>query len=181
MIGNGVCDEVCYNEGCHYDRDDCECAKGCFLNQSSMDYCSDECMDLRCDQYNDVKSCTDITKKKQNFYVQMLSRNFDTRFSQQDCFTSDSSCSENDLTYNRSSTWRYSGQCQTDQCAYLHPYYNTGTSCSTDCSICVNSYTCLECKPSKFQYFTECLDSCPSGYESISLSFLSHQVCIGKE
>lgn len=181
MIGNGVCDQVCYNEECYYDRDDCECTKGCNLNDTDFDYCSDECMDLRCDQYQDLKSCTDITKKKQNYYVQILSQNFNSRFNEQDCFSSDPLCSENDLTFTHKNGWVFSGQCQTIQCAYLQPYYNSGTKCSLDCSICVNSQICLECKAPKLQYFTECVSSCPSGYEPISISFLSQQVCVGNK
>jgi hypothetical protein len=180
MIGDGVCDTRCYSEECLYDRYDCECVTGCFLNTSSFDYCTDECMDLRCDSFEDLQKCTDVTKKKQNYYVQMLTQNLNGRFNEESCFTSDSKCTNNDLEYNRSSSWKYSGQCQTVECAYLHPYYNSGTKCSADCSICVNSRTCLECKPSKFQYFTQCVSSCPSGYEPISISFLSQKVCIGK-
>jgi hypothetical protein len=63
MIGNGVCDNMCNNEGCFYDRDDCKCANNCMLNKSSYNYCSDQCMDLRCDKHKDLMSCTDITKK----------------------------------------------------------------------------------------------------------------------
>jgi hypothetical protein len=180
MIGNGVCDQLCYVEGCYYDRDDCKCGTNCMLNKFSYNYCSDECMDLRCDQHKDLMSCTDITKKKQNYYIQMLTHNFDARFSQQECLNSDPSCSVADLTYDRPSSWNYHGQCHTVKCVYFLPYYNSYINCSDSCSICVNSSTCLECKPTKLQYFTECVDLCPAGYEPISISFLSQQVCMSK-
>jgi hypothetical protein len=180
MIGNGVCDNMCNKEGCYYDRDDCKCGNDCLVSQNWFEYCFDECMDLRCDQYQDSMSCTNITKKKQNYYIQMLTHKIEARFSIDECFNSDPSCSVDDMTYDRSSSWNYYGQCQTLECTYFLPYYNSNTDCSDDCSVCKDSSTCLECRPTKLQYFTECVDSCPAGYEPISISFLSQQVCVGK-
>lgn len=179
MIGNGVCDQACYNDACFSDLTDCECAPGCLLDGSTFDFCSDECMDLRCDEFTQVQSCPDITKKKQNYYIQMLTEDFDIRFSEELCLDSDPTCSEEDLADHSKRPWKYDEQCQTVECTFLRPYYNDNSQCNQDCAVCVDFETCLECKPDKIQHFTDCLDECPANYEATSISFLNHKVCIG--
>jgi hypothetical protein len=179
MIANGVCDQNCYNDACNNDLSDCDCAKGCNLHDSEFDFCSDECMDLRCDEYQQVQNCTDITKKKQNYYIQMLGENFDLRFSENSCFKSDKTCSEKDFVDYTKNPSLFYGQCQTEECAFLRPYYNDDSECREDCAICVDANICLECKPPKIQYFTTCVDECPVNYEATSISYLNQSVCIG--
>jgi hypothetical protein len=187
MIGDGECDQNCNNPSCLYDMSDCECAPGCSLTDSNFDYCSDECMDLRCDQFDQVRQCSDIDKKKQNFYIQMLYEDFEARFDIDECLRSDSDCSIEDFQYHNSYfynyTWNYYGwefyqQCQTEECTYLRPYYNSTFDCNNDCSTCVEFDICLECRYDKVQYFTKCVDSCPYGFEPIEVSFLDPKVCV---
>lgn len=189
MVGNGVCDQNCNNESCLYDMSDCECAPGCPLTDFSFDFCSDECMDLRCDQFYQVRQCTDTYKKKQHFYIQMLNEDFEARFDLEECLESDSYCSENDLEYHSGYDyygnlyyidWTFYGQCQTEECAFLRPYYNSTNNCSYGCTTCVDFDICLECRTDKLQYFTECVDSCPYGFEPLTISYLNPRVCVSK-
>lgn len=177
MIGDGACQTECYVEDCFNDSNDCECAPGCKLNDPEFDFCSDSCMDLRCDGHSELQNCEDIEKKLQNYYIQMIYKDFDARFEIIMCLNSDSECpSYATDEYNDNC---YYDVCQTDECAYLQPYCNSNTYDLQYCNVTISEDRCLKCDFPKVQFFTDCLDECPKGYEPIAITFLDQKVCLG--